>query len=158
MHLERPVAQRFHDHLQHARMIRVERIAGPGEVLIEAPVVLQPVIGEIVDAAERQCRTKVIALAGVIVNDIENDLDAGLVQPLDRCLKFGDRTAREKARVRREKADCVVAPIIREAAARKMAVADRRVYRQELDGGDAQLDEVIDDGRRGERGKRAAIV
>ena len=100
-------------------MIEVERVAGAGDVLIEAAVGLQPVIGEVVDAAERQRRPELVALAGVVVDDVENDLDAGVVQALDRRLELGDRAVRQKARIGREKPDRVVAPVIRPARARR---------------------------------------
>ena len=41
--------------------------------------------------------------AGVVVDDVEDDLDAGLVQALDRGLELGDRAARQKARIGGEK-------------------------------------------------------
>ena len=36
----------------------------------------------------------VIAFSAVIVNDVENDLDPGIVQALDRGLETGDRSRR----------------------------------------------------------------
>ena len=95
MHLQRPVTQRFHDELQHARMIEVQCVARAGDVAIKAPVGIQSIIRSIVDAAERQGRTEVIAFATVIVNDVENDFDPGIVQPLDHGLKAGDRICRQ---------------------------------------------------------------
>src|SRR3569623_3151246 len=58
-----PVAQRVHHHLQYARMRKVERIAGAGEVVIETRIVRhQPEKGLLVDAAERERRPEMIAL------------------------------------------------------------------------------------------------
>src|SRR5438477_11677102 len=94
----------------------------------------------------------------MVVDDIEDDFDTGFVQTLDRCLELGDRAARQKARIRREEPDRVVAPVIRQPAAYKVTVTDRGMHRQKLDRRDAELDKIIDDRRRGERGKGAALV
>ena len=40
----------------------------------------EPVVGLVVDALERERRADVVALGGVVVDDVEDDLDAGLVQ------------------------------------------------------------------------------
>ena len=80
------------------------------------------------------------------------------MQPLDRGLELGNRAARLKARVGREERDRVVAPVVRQAAADEVTVADCSVHRQELDGGHAELDEVVDDRRRSERGEGAALL
>ena len=112
MHLQRPVTQRFHHELQHARMIEIQCVAGSGNVLIKAAVGIQSIIRGIVDAAERQGRAKVIAFAAMIVDNVENDFDPGIVQPLDHSLEAGDRICRQKARIRRKIRDRIVAPII----------------------------------------------
>ena len=94
MHLQCPVTQRVHDQLQHPRMIEVHCVAGAGHVVIKSPVGFQTVIGSVVDAAKRQCRAELVALTAVVVDDIENDLDPGIVQALYRCLEAGDRWRR----------------------------------------------------------------
>ena len=97
-----------------------------------------------------KCRAEMVAFAAVVVDDIENDLDPGIVQPLDRGLEAGDRLRRQKTRIRREKADRIVAPIIDEPAFDQMAVVDRGMDRQQLDRGDPEADEIIDHRRRNE--------
>ena len=158
MHFRRPIAQRIHHQLQHPRMVEVQRVAGAGEILVKARIGLQPVIGDIVDAAKRQRRAEMIALAAVVVDDVEDDLDPGIVQPLDHGLEVGDRVRRQQARIGRKKADRVVAPIIGEPALDQMTVVDRGVDRQQLDRGDAEPDQVVDHRRRGEAGKGAAML
>ena len=59
-----------------------------------------------------------VAFAGVVVDDVEHDLDAGVVQPLDHGLEFGDRRRRQIARLGREEADRVVAPVVGQPALR----------------------------------------
>ena len=57
-----------------------------------------------------------IPFTGVVVDDIENDLDPGIVQAFYRRLEARDRRRRQKTRIRSEKADCVVAPVIHQPA------------------------------------------
>ena len=87
-----------------------------------------------------------IAFTGVVVDDIENDLDPGIVQALYRCLEAGDRWGRQKTRIRREKADRIIAPVIHEPAFEQVAIVDRSVDREQLECSDAQAGEVIDHG------------
>ena len=156
MHLLGPIAQAVHHELQHARMVEVQRVAGAGRVEIHALVVGETVIGRVVDAAERQRRPEVIALAGMVVDDVEQHLDAGIVQSLHRDLEIGEERVREIARLRREEADGVVAPVIPKPALHEPAVVDEGLDRQKLDRGDAERHEVVDHRRRDEAGERAA--
>src|SRR5262249_55921168 len=52
----------------------------------------------------------------------------------------------------------VVAPVIAEPVLDEMTLVERGVNRQQLDGGDAELDEVIDDRRRAQGGEGAAAA
>ena len=58
--------------------------------------------------------------------------------------------------VRGEEADRVVAPVVAQAALDEVVVVDELVDRHQLDGGDAERREVLDDGRVGEAGVGAA--
>ena len=81
VHLGDPVAQAVHDELQDARVLHVERVAAAGEVHVVARVLRrQPVVGGVVDAAHRQRRPQLVALGGVVVDHVEDHLDAGGVQ------------------------------------------------------------------------------
>ena len=78
VHLGHPVAQAVHDQLQHVGVAHVEAVAGAREVHVVAGIVVHDaVVGEVVDAAHRQHRPHVVALGGVVVDDVEDDLDAG---------------------------------------------------------------------------------
>src|ERR1019366_5629962 len=83
VHFGDPVAQTVHDELEYARMLHVERVATAGEVRVIAWILGQTVVRGIVDAAERKRRTERASLGRMIVNDIENDFDAGGVQSAD---------------------------------------------------------------------------
>jgi hypothetical protein len=106
-------------------MVKVQRVAGAGHVVVKTAIGLQSIIGDIVDAAKRQRRAKMVALAAVVVDDVENDFDPGIVQSLYRCLEAGDRGGGQEARIRREKADRVVAPLVDQSPLDQMAIVDR---------------------------------
>ena len=81
VHLEHPVAQAVHQELDRARVPHVERVAAAGVVDVEARVLGgQAVVGRVVDAAEAERRPEVVALGGVVVDHVEDHLDAGAVQ------------------------------------------------------------------------------
>src|SRR5918999_1716893 len=94
----------------------------------------EAVVRVVVDATERQRGTEVVALAGVVVDDVEDDLDAGIVQPLHHRLELADRViGRAEADVRGEEGDRVVAPIVDQAALDQVPLVDVLVDRQQLD-------------------------
>ena len=78
VHLGHPVAQRVHDQLQRVRVPDVQAVAAAGVVEVAAGSSCgEPVVGGVVDAAERQRRAERVALGGVVVDDVEDHLDAG---------------------------------------------------------------------------------
>ena len=112
-----PVAQRIHHHLQHARMREVQRVAGAGIIDAMAPVARhQTVIARIVEPAKRQGRPEFAAFGGVIVDDVENDFDAGRVQATNRDAHLGGGAGRKITRLDGEEPDRVIAPVIAQAA------------------------------------------
>ena len=94
---------------------------------------------------------ELVALGGVVVDHVEDDLDARLVQRLDHALELGDlltpRAVCRVAVVRGEEPDRVVAPVVRQALVAQGEVVDELVHRHQLDGGDAEALEVLDDHR-----------
>ena len=83
------VAQRVHDQPQHRRVHRVERVARAGVVHVEPRVLRhEPVVALVVDAAEAEHRAEMVALGGVVVDDVEDHLDAGAVQRLHHALEL----------------------------------------------------------------------
>ena len=151
--LQDEVAQRVHDQPQDRRLHRVERVARPGEVHVEVRVLgRQAVVGLVVDALERQHGTEVVALGGVVVDDVEDDLQPGAVQGLDHPLELLEVLARlavgRVGRVRREVADRRVAPVVLEAVLVQEGLVGDVVHRQQLDGRDAQVLQVRRPSRR----------
>ena len=62
------------------------------------------------------------------------------------------------ARLRREKGQGLVAPVVAQLALDQRAVLHPGMHRQQLDGGDAQLDQVVDQPRIGQGREGAALV
>ena len=58
--------------------------------------------------------------------------------------------------VRREEADGVVAPVVAQAPLEQVGVVEELVHRQQLDGGDAERSQVLDERRVGDAGIGAA--
>ena len=130
----------------------VDAVAGAGGVEIRRAGALdEPVVGLVVDALERQRRTHVVALGGVVVDHVEDDLESSGVQGLDHGLELGDLSAAVAGRavlaVRGEEADAVVAPVVPQALLLQVAVLDELVHRQQFDRGDAEVGEMLDGGR-----------
>ena len=144
MHLRNPVAQGIHEQLEGARMLHVQRVAGAGVIHVIAAIVLD----EAVVAAETQHGAQVIPLTGMIVNDIENNLETRRVQRLDHLLEFahlptGVATA-GICRVGRKVADGVVAPIIGKPFVFQKLVVHEMMHRQQFNRGHAEFFEVFD--------------
>src|SRR5947209_13395753 len=107
--------QTVHDHLQDARMSKIERVAGPRHIPDEARIIRRElIITAIVDAAEGKGRAEVIALCSVIVDDVENDLDIRLVQRANGGLEIEDAVAFGTviSRLGGKKGEGRIAPII----------------------------------------------
>ena len=144
-------------------MGHVERVPAARVVHVVAAVVLhEAVVGGVVDAAEGQRRAEVIALGGVVVDHVEDDLDAGPVQRLHHGLELRHllpAAARGgEARIGGEIADRVVAPVVREASIDQVLGRDRVMHRKELDRGHPQPRQILDRRGRHEPGIGAAQI
>ncbi len=144
VHVPDPVPQAVHDQLQDPRIAHVERIAAAGEVHV-VPRILgrEPVVRGVVDAAKRQRGPQVVALGRVVVDHVQNHLDAGRVQVADHGLELADhfagRVDRGIPRRRREEAQRVVAPVVHQPTLDQVPVVERLLHGQQLDGRDAQV-------------------
>jgi hypothetical protein len=84
---------------------------------------------------------EVVALGRVVVDDVEDHLDAGRVQRLHHRLELlghAERVARRVQVVRREERDRVVAPVVAQPLGVEVVVVDELVHRHQLDRGDAE--------------------
>ena len=157
VHLQHPVAQRVHDQLQGVGIAGVEAVAGAGEVLVQAQVAVeQAVVGGVVDTAEVDRRPQVVAFGGVVVDDVEDHLDAGLVERAHHRLELRDRgpgmVGGGVLVVRREEAEGVVAPVVSQPEIEQPVVVHELVDRHQFDGGDVERLQMIDDRRVPEAG------
>ena len=141
MHFLDPVAEAVHDHPPDDGMIRIQRVPAAGVIGIAGAVLLEDVIGGVVESAEAKCRPVVVAFRSVVEDDVEDDLDAGPVQRLDHVPKFIDRaqtgpdaSCRPGAGRRTRPA---IAPVVDQA--RRAILGIELKHGQQFDGGDAEL-------------------
>ena len=161
-HLGHPVAQRVEDHPQHARLGGVDGVAAAGDVVVVVLVVGEPVVAEVVQAAEGERRPLVAALTGVVVDHVEDHLDARGVQGRHHLLELphllAERAHRAVRGVRGEVAEGVVAPVVGQAATDQERLGHVVVNGQQLDRRDAEVDQVLHDRRVGQPRVRPAQV
>ena len=120
-------------------MREIQRVAGAGVIYGAALVpYLQPIVAGVVEAAERQRRTGFVAFRSVVVDDVENYLDAGGMQPAHRDAHLVRRAVRQIGRFRREEAERVVAPVVAQATLLQGAVLQEGLHRHQFDRGDAR--------------------
>ena len=117
MHFGRPVAQAVHHQLQDARVPDLGCVAATGEINVATGIVrLQMVVAGVVDAAPGEGWSEMVSLGSVVVDDVQDDFDAGRVQSPDHRLEFLHHqfriAGRTVPRVGGEESQCVVAPVI----------------------------------------------
>ena len=158
--LRGPVPEAVGDHLRNAGMPQIERVARARIVVVVTRVLWnQPVVGGVVDALERQCGSALVAFGCVVVDDVQNDLEPGVVKARHHFAELLQPAAGigQVAGMWRKKPDAVVAPVIREPAIEQMPIVDEQVDRHQFDAGDAKRLDVVDDLTAAEAGKRAAV-
>src|SRR5262252_2112762 len=90
-----------------------------------------------------------VALTRVVIDDVENHLDAGRVHGLDHAFELVDLIAepfRRVAHIGREKADRVVPPVVREAALGEVPIDHELMHREKLYRRDPESEEILDYG------------
>jgi hypothetical protein len=161
VHLRDPVAEAVHDELQRPRVAGIGGVAAAGEVhvvtwVFGAEVVVIPVI----DAFPGEGGAEVIAFGGVVIDNVENDLDPCMVEGANHRLEFMQAATgigrRKISRVGSEETEAVVAPVVDLFAVHEEALIDVVVDGQQLNCRDAQVGEVFDGGFAGEAGVGAA--
>jgi hypothetical protein len=124
---------------------RFSELPVPGGVVVVARVVAEEVVARVVDPPEGQRRAQLVAFGGVVVDHVHQHLDPRLVKAADHQLELVEVSVlREVALGRREEAERVVAPVVREPFVDEVPVVVEGLDRQELDRGDAELHEVVD--------------
>ena len=90
-----PIAEAIDDQLPHHWMRGAQIVFASAVVNVAAHVIwVEHVVGAVVDPPVAISRPVAAAFRGMIVDDIENDFDAGLVQGFDHGTKFVQRTTR----------------------------------------------------------------
>ena len=111
---------------------------------------------------KRQRRAAVVGFRGVVVDHVEDHLDARQVQVADHRLELADLPAelggRRVAAVRGEEPDRVVAPVVGQPAGLQAVLGHELVHRHQLHRGHAEPGQVLDHRRVGQPGVRAALV
>ena len=97
VHLGDPVPQRVEDQPERHRESSVDRVAAAGDVPVDVVERLAEIVvaDPAVEARSSSPRKDSVGpsgagLGGVVVDDVEQDLDAGLVERLDHRLELGD--------------------------------------------------------------------
>ena len=155
MHLARPIAQAIENQASHHRFVGIQRVAAAGVVGVVA-VWFEQIVGIVREPAQRQCRAVGIAFRGVVVDHVENHLDAGAMQRLHHVAELVERAdaiaADAVGRMRRKEHERLVSPEVHEPRRRGLLV--EREHRQQFDRGHAerlQVRNLVDDA-----GERAA--
>ena len=152
-----PVGERVDDQVLRGTVAGVEVATDAGVVPRILEVGGERVVGRIVEPAEGLdvvdgepvAAAPGAALAGVVVDHVDPDLDADIVEGLDHRLPFARRATRRLvgriAPIRREVVQRHVAPVVVAGVRRRIDIVGvvlRFLHRQELDGGDAEPREV----------------
>ena len=108
------------------------------------------VVAVIVEAAQGEGRAQMVGLGGVVEDEVEDHLEPRPMQPLDHGPELGLGLGRGIARLGHHEGHRVVAPVVAQAHGDEALLVEESCHGQELDRGDAQPQQVIDDGRVGE--------
>ena len=147
VHLAHPVPQAVGHELQDSRRLHVQRVAAAGHIVIVARVARhQAVVRGIVHSLERHCRAEMIPFAGVIVDDIQNDLEPVPVQCSHHAFELVDRSLRiairSESEIGSEEAERVVAPIICHSALGHEPLINMMMDGKQFDGRHSQRTEM----------------
>ena len=76
VHLRDPITQRIHDQFEHLGMTHIKAVACARIVHVIALTIRQEtVVGRVIQAFQAKCGPEVIALGGVVIDDVEDDFD-----------------------------------------------------------------------------------
>src|SRR5260370_18820436 len=127
----------------------VDAVSGPGKVeMIPRIIRAETVIGPVFKASKRNRRPELVPFAGVVIDDVEDDLDASLMEALHHFLEFSDFLAvvpAGESRVRSKETEGVVPPVIGEAPFEQEALIHPGMNWQQLDRGDSQAPKMLED-------------
>ena len=144
VHLADPVAQAVEDEAPGDRVAGGERVARAGVVGVAGPIGRMDVVVIVGQAAEAERGAVGTALGGMVVDDVEDDLETRPVKRLDQVAELvsGPQCVRPAAvgHVRGEERDRLIPPVVDVPTRCREAIEVE--HRQQLHRGDAQVDEV----------------
>src|SRR5690606_38285299 len=117
----------------------------------------EAVVREVVDAAKAQGRAELAAFGGMVVDDIEDDLEAGSVIVVDDVAKVDPALGRKQPGVGREEADRVVAPEVAQPALEQMGAVGPGMDRQPFHRTHAERAQVVEDRRMTDAGEGTPV-
>ncbi len=80
----------------------------------------------------------------MIVHNVEDDLDAGIMKCLHHVPEFAEGIARHQVRRGSKEGDRVIAPEVAQAFSYQRRFIDRGMHRKKLHCGDAEVAEIFD--------------
>ena len=164
MDLLHPMTKRGEHQIHDVHRPRIQGPAGPGDVLERA--VVHPVVLEVVQPPQGQRGAARPALGRVVVDHVEDDLEArGVQRPdhrpdlVEHGLGSGPLGGRRgQRRLRGEERHGRVAPVVREPQPGQVGLVHRGMDRQQLHARHAELLQVCRDSRMRETRVRAPLL
>ncbi len=159
MHHFGPITQRIQYQTHHIGVFGIDRSAATGTVIVISLVFgIERIVRGIVNTAITKGRSQLIALAGMIVNDVKYHFQPVPVIKLDHIFKFVDIVARQIRLFGRKKAAALIAPVIVAGKTLLMAVAEISMDRQQFHRGYAQPFKITGNRFRPHAGKGTAAT
>ena len=134
-------------------MGQVQGVARPRIIGKMPPAIGQTVVAGIVQTTMAQGRPPLVALTGVVVDHVQQNLDPGAVQGLHRPFELIQRAV---ARFGREKPHGVIAPMVVQSLGHQKPVVEKRIDRQQLHRRHPQRFQMLDQRRMPQPGIGAA--
>src|SRR5579885_3099152 len=144
VHVNDPMAQSLQNYPAHHWMIGVQRVPGAGIVCVAGVIGREQIIRAVLKAAKTEGGTQMVAFRRVVVDDIENHLDAGAMKRFDHVAELIHRSepvlSRAVLPMRREERNGVVPPVVRPAPRRTCAVELK--HRHQLHSGYSEIAQI----------------
>lgn len=94
-------------------MVGADGVSASGEV-VEFVIFVEEVVGVFCEAFEVVCGSVFVAFGGVVVDDVEDDFDVGVVEGVDEFSEFGDGVIDGVSAHGAEVVDGGVSPVVEE--------------------------------------------
>ena len=141
VHLRGPIPQTVHDEPLHHGVVCLESIAGPGIVRVGSLVFVQNVVEAVFEPPVAKCRALFVSFRGVVIDHVENHLDACTMQLFHHGSKLIQAAKRipggTVGQMGSKKGYWVVPPVV--GALRGSIPGIELIHRQKFDRCDAQF-------------------